>query len=556
MEATTAPVVPGYAMGALLGRGSSATVWAARRIGDGRPVAIKVVPGAAGVHDAGVRELGVLRGVRGEHLVALVDAVPVRDPEGLALVMERFDGGSLAQVVAARGRLTDGEVVTVLSPVAAALGSLHAQGIVHGDVAPGNVLFDASGRPALADLGLARIVGERSDEAWGTEGFVAPEVVTGSAPTPASDVYAVGALAWLAVTGGAPGPSYLRPSAATLTGVDPAVAAIMDRCLAADPGARPDAVEAANALYAAAPAEPLRLPGEADAVASLTRRIRAAAAEPAPDPHASRGHRGRRMRAPRRRSRGRSGGHRGTRRVWPGLGVALVVTAVLGTVAGLVAIAAGWDPRPVARAAASADPGTRSAGAPAKAGPTPSRASGTAGRPPTPRSTSAPASRSPSQPAPRSASAPAPSSRPGTPPLAVLRDRDALRTDPVRVAGALAEVRAGLWTAVDPARVTDLDAPGSRAARADREVLTTARSGGWRYDGVRFTVRSATLEAMTPARAASPTRATLHVVLDSPAYVVHGPSGRETRPERLGRASRLRLVWTAAGWRVEEVTAG
>lgn len=132
----------------------------------------------------------------------------------------------------------------------------------------------------------------------------------------------------------------------------------------------------------------------------------------------------------------------------------------------------------------------------------------------------------------------------------VLRDTQSVRRDPQAVAQALADARARLWTALDPARVGTVDAAGSTAHTADLAALRTARTGGWRYEGVRFTVRSAALEGSDDATA------TVRVVLDSPAYVVVGAGASQTRSARSGEVTRLELAWTTAGWRVARASAG
>src|SRR5438309_584724 len=81
-------------------------------------------------------------------------------PDGAVLVLDLADGGSLAELLAVRGRLTPGEVITAVSPVAAAVAYLHAAEIVHGDVSPANILFTPGGVPLLADLGVARLTGD------------------------------------------------------------------------------------------------------------------------------------------------------------------------------------------------------------------------------------------------------------------------------------------------------------------------------------------------------------------------------------------------------------
>jgi serine/threonine protein kinase len=189
------PNVPGYELVGVLGAGAGGRVWRARPgatpVGvPAHDVALKIVRGG----DRAERELAVLRGVRHEHVVRLRDSVPLPDGS-LALVLDLVDGGTLAQLVAARGHLRPGEVVTVVAPLAATLAELHAAGIQHGDIAPGNVLFDASGRPMLGDLGTVRITGEAREEQFGTPGYVDPVVVAGGLAGPASDVYGLAALA-------------------------------------------------------------------------------------------------------------------------------------------------------------------------------------------------------------------------------------------------------------------------------------------------------------------------------------------------------------------------
>ncbi len=514
-----------------------------------------------------VRELGLLRGLGGDHVVSLLDAVPVSDPlDALALVMDRYDGGSLGSVVAARGRLTAGEIVTALSPVAAALGGLHRAGVVHGDLTPGNVLFDDTGRPAICDLGVTRLIGERTEEVFGTKGFVAPEVSVGGQPTTASDVYAVGALAWFCATGEAPEPGWLRQSSAeTLADLPAALVAVIDSCLASDPADRPAAVELSVDLFQSAPAEAMRLPGVADEVESLTRRIRAnAQASGQPEPAVAVGSDRRRWRRwwrreerPSRPTRpattlranrptksspdptptrvaefvaepmsaspvrpapgtpaaavtpAAAGRHR-ARPVLSGAAIA-ILAAVFLTIGGLVAVAAGWEPSDVLPRHSPPSSTPRSAGSAGVAAPKTSQAAPTA--------------------------------------LHVdLRSTAAAVTDPRGTAQALADARAAVWTSGDSSRLDSVDAPGSDAWADDAQRVDEAATGGWRYQGVRFTVRSATVVAHTA------TTARVQVVLDSAAYAVVGPRGREQRAAATGQRVVLDLVHTTPGWRVSRVS--
>ena len=214
------------------------------------------------------------------------------DPGAVAVVLDFLEGGSLVSVLAARGHLSAGEAVTVLAPVARALAGLHAAGVVHADVSPGNVLLARSGRPVLADLGVSRLTGEVPGETFGTEGFTAPEVEAGGQPSPASDVYAVGALAWACVTGGPPGPLGARRALAELApGLPADWSDVVRDCLAPLAADRPSAAEAALRFFDAVPCEPLRLVAGEDEVSLLTRRIRSA--PPSEEPEAVPGRRAR-----------------------------------------------------------------------------------------------------------------------------------------------------------------------------------------------------------------------------------------------------------------------
>ncbi len=314
------PQVPGYRLTTVLGRGAGGAVWAGEPCGGGAEVAVKVV--AAGPRAE--RELAVLSAIRHPHVVALREVL-VLDDGRLALVVAKLDGGTLAQVVAARGRLRAGEVVTCLAPLAQTIADLHAQGVQHGDLAPGNVLFDRTGRPLLADLGTVRVTGEPRHEVYGTPGFVDPVILTGGLPGPASDVYGLGALAWFALAG-APPPAV--PLRTTLTDVVPSappdIVAAIEAAVDPDPAQRPHPAELASRLRAAAVAEPVWRTGLAPADGGLTRRLRSAAEDLADDPAGAADPRGRsaRHRRDRRTSLAvgapvalgrRTGGRRGPR---------------------------------------------------------------------------------------------------------------------------------------------------------------------------------------------------------------------------------------------------
>ncbi|WP_427017202.1 serine/threonine protein kinase [Pseudarthrobacter sp. P1] len=220
------------------------------------------LPGAG--HSAGggsgwERELRILSRYRHEHLLAMHGVAALAGPwqGGRALLMECAAGGSLAEVVAARGALGVGECVTVLTPLAQVLGYLHGEGVWHGDVSPANMLFTAHGKPVLADFGLGRLLGESGAAVLGTAGFASASEVRLSA---AADVRAAAALGWYALTGQVPAPALDRPPLPMLVpGVPAELAAALEAALREDPAQRPTALELAQAVYRSAPAEPVDL---------------------------------------------------------------------------------------------------------------------------------------------------------------------------------------------------------------------------------------------------------------------------------------------------------
>src|SRR3954469_17676998 len=281
------PVVPGYTLQELLGRGGSGEVWRAVPRGGGAPVAVKVL--VTGDPERQAREAALLGELDHPHLVRLRDVVhqPRRGGEArVALVLDLLPGGSLAALLARRGRLRPAEVVTAIAPVAAALAHAHERGVVHGDLSPGNIVFTAEGRPVLTDLGVARVLGEAAAREV-TPAYVDPTVARGGAPGPASDVFGVAAAAFHALTGIAPwnaatpgdplrvAADGLLPDLSELAPeAPPELVAVINRGMAADPHDRGSAAAFALDLRHACRPESVRLPvaGVPDGELGLTGR--------------------------------------------------------------------------------------------------------------------------------------------------------------------------------------------------------------------------------------------------------------------------------------------
>ncbi|TQJ36176.1 protein kinase domain-containing protein [Arthrobacter sp. SLBN-122] len=272
MDDAQAPEVSGYDVGRLLGRGGSADVWLAREQGSGRDCALKCfrsggsrLRGSAALSEEDVRrEVRILSVLDHQHLIKAHDVVRMAAPGGgTALSMDYAAGGSLGQLVAARGRLSVGETVTVLTPIAQVLGYLHGKGFTHSDVSPGNVLFTGQGKPMLSDLGVARMLGDPgSTGTAGTGGFLDPSPVDAvrAGLQPGRDIYSVAALGWFCLTGEAPGRTADRPPLPLLVpGVPRDLAAALEAGLNEDRRLRPDALAFATAVYRSAEPQPVDL---------------------------------------------------------------------------------------------------------------------------------------------------------------------------------------------------------------------------------------------------------------------------------------------------------
>ena len=267
-----APEVPGYDVGRLLGCGGTAAVWLATEHVTRCDVALKCLaatgpPEPGDAEEAARREVRILSVLDHEHLVKVRAVVRVRHGTdggtGLGLVLDYAPGGSLAELLAARGSLAPGEAVTVLTPIAQALAYLHGNGFTHGDVAPGNVLFTAQGKPLLADLGVARMLADpREPSRPGTDGFRDPAPVDAvrAGLQPEGDVYSLAAVGWFCLTGRAPEPEPQRPPLPLLVpGVPARLAEALEAGLRPDRRQRPSAAELAAAIFRSAPAEPVDL---------------------------------------------------------------------------------------------------------------------------------------------------------------------------------------------------------------------------------------------------------------------------------------------------------
>jgi len=502
-----APTVPGWRVRRELGRGGQATVWLVEDP-QGFTAALKVPDRPAATAAEALRvELEAVGELRHEHVVRPLGVVDT--DRGPGLLSEYHAGGSLGALVRAGGPLPVAQVVTVLVPVAQALHALHEHGVVHGDLSPGNVLFTVDGRPAVADLGSARLLGGAGG-AWGTPGFTAPErddvlgplgteaAAVPPGPGPAADVYALAAVGWFALTGRAPARTSSRaPLPMVVPDVPPEVVTLLEAGLDEDPRARPSAERFAAACYRWTAAEPVDL-------------------YPSADPEVA-------MELPTRR-RAESRPPRGRRPLVLGAVTAVALAVAAGAAALVVSTTT------AARPEAEID-----------------SAQGEGAGPPVP-----------------TASAPVSSTARSTEPTRPTGEESGDHVPRGTEAGLGARDLADVVAALGPARAAALGSrdrqdvavytlAGSPAREGDLDLVAELRRRDVRYEGLRLqTVVSGPVERSGADAARVPLRMTI-----SPYRVVDG-DGRTL--DRTGTPSQERLVVdlvrTDDGWRVRRIDAG
>jgi len=271
-----------------IGSGGMADVYRADDELLGRQVAIKVFrdPESADDRRRQQAEARILARLSHPHLVTLFDAVLGTDGRG-ALILEWVDGSDLRSLLD-RGALRSSAVAAIGTQICDALAYIHAHGVVHRDVSPGNMLLQ--GTPAtgvtakLTDLGIARFVDDgrvtTTGTVVGTAGYLSPEQAQGRLVEPPTDLYSLGLVLLECLTGRREFPGGAVESAAARLVRDPAIPAalpprwadLLRAMTARDPAARPTAAEAGGALDGLRAIDmPAAAPSSAAAAASAPR---------------------------------------------------------------------------------------------------------------------------------------------------------------------------------------------------------------------------------------------------------------------------------------------
>lgn len=244
-----------YTLREHIATGGMGEVWRAHDDVLGREVAVKMLKSEFADHD------GFLRRFRDEarHAASLshpgIAAVhDYGEHDGTPyLVMELVRGETLSDLIARIGPVPLDRALSILADTAEALAAAHARGVVHRDVKPGNLLLTDEGRVKVTDFGIARAIGAApvtvTGEVVGTAQYISPEQASGEQATPASDIYALGVVAFEVLTGQRPftadspvalAMAHVRQPPPPLPPTLPAdVAAVVHQALAKAPEDRP-----------------------------------------------------------------------------------------------------------------------------------------------------------------------------------------------------------------------------------------------------------------------------------------------------------------------------
>jgi WD40 repeat protein/tRNA A-37 threonylcarbamoyl transferase component Bud32 len=204
--------VPGYEIEGELGRGGMGVVYKARDTRLNRTVALKMVQ-ADGPADARhlirfLAEAEAVAAVRHPHVVQIYEFGEHGGRPFIAL--EYLPGGSLTDRLRGGNPSPPAEAAALVARLARGVQAAHAAGVVHRDVKPSNVLFDAGGEPKVTDFGLAKKTGAadltRTQAVMGTPAYMAPEQAEGRGKFvgPQADVYALGVILYECLTGTVP----------------------------------------------------------------------------------------------------------------------------------------------------------------------------------------------------------------------------------------------------------------------------------------------------------------------------------------------------------------
>lgn len=243
-------------------RGGAGVIYRCYETALGRSVAVKLLPSHIdeGSRERFLREGYAMGGLSGHPNIVNILRVGVTSSDRPYIVMPYHARDSLAVRLRREGQLPWPEVLTIGVKLCGALETAHRSGTLHRDIKPANILVNDYGEPQLSDFGIAHIEGGYETATGffsGTIDYTAPEVMTGTPATVASDLYALGATLFALIAGSAPHErrhgedlvaQYLRISTTGIPdlraeGIPDAVCSAIEKAMSVDPAERPASAE-------------------------------------------------------------------------------------------------------------------------------------------------------------------------------------------------------------------------------------------------------------------------------------------------------------------------
>ncbi len=253
-----------YSIERELGRGGMGVVYLAREVRLDRPVALKLLPPRLAAEPAPRERF--LREARLAAKLSHPNIIPIYAVDEVAdyvfFAMAYVEGETLTERVRTRGPLPPGDATRMLREVAWALAYAHAQGVIHRDVKPDNIILEAgSGRALVADFGIAAQVtgasGVDGGDVIGTPEFMSPEQALGERVDAKSDLYSLGVVGYFMLSGRLPFTGTkatevlakqvteaARPVTTVADGTPRRLAQTIDKCLAKEKDDRPESAAA------------------------------------------------------------------------------------------------------------------------------------------------------------------------------------------------------------------------------------------------------------------------------------------------------------------------
>ncbi|PRP79974.1 hypothetical protein PROFUN_05950 [Planoprotostelium fungivorum] len=193
-----------YVLGEEIGKGSFSTVKRGRNRATGKEFAVKIIQKKFIKLHLLEREIQIMKQLKHDHILPLIEVYENKD--NIYLVLELVTGGELFDRIVERGNYNEKDASGIVAQILGAVSYLHSQGVVHRDLKPENLLCTNRGDGVhifVADFGLSRVFQDREqlNTYCGSPEYVAPEVLACVPYEKAVDLWSVGVITYILLTG-------------------------------------------------------------------------------------------------------------------------------------------------------------------------------------------------------------------------------------------------------------------------------------------------------------------------------------------------------------------